>query len=174
MAQVKPPVRSESPSLNQIPRQSKAKKAKNFDNKRRGKTTFRSRSGRNRIFPPPPNIPVTNFNCGNYEFPGLYADTEANCEVSQDQSLNWFRLILKFVSWQVFHMCQSNGHVSSFKCPKGTRFDQRMLVCNWAVRVNCEDSADFFNRDIYTWWFLIYLLLILMIFIISDAVAFLQ
>ena len=88
VAQVKPPVRSDSPSLNQIPRQSKAKKDNRIsDNKRRGKTAFRSRSGRNRIFPPPPNIPVTNFNCGNYEFPGLYADTEANCEVSYQESL---------------------------------------------------------------------------------------
>ena len=48
---------------------------------RRGKA-FRTNNSRNRIFPPPPNIPETNFDCANYEFPGLYADTEANCEVS--------------------------------------------------------------------------------------------
>ena len=83
VAQVKTPVRSESPSLNQIPRQSKAKSDNRIsENKQRKGKSFRSRSGRNRIFPPPPNIPETNFNCGNYEFPGLYADTETNCEVS--------------------------------------------------------------------------------------------
>ena len=49
---------------------------------RRGKA-FRTNNSRNRIFPPPPNIPETNFDCANYEFPGLYADTETNCEVSE-------------------------------------------------------------------------------------------
>ena len=48
---------------------------------RRGKA-FRTNNSRNRIFPPPPNVQETNFDCANYEFPGLYADTEANCEVS--------------------------------------------------------------------------------------------
>ena len=50
---------------------------------RRGKV-FRENNSRNRIFPPPPNIPETNFDCANYEFAGLYADTEANCEVFFD------------------------------------------------------------------------------------------
>ena len=90
VAQVKPPVANEPlSSLNQIPRQGKAtaknrKPSSSKSENRRGKATFqqRSRSGRNRIFPPPPNIPQTNFSCANFEFPGLYADTETNCEVS--------------------------------------------------------------------------------------------
>ena len=49
---------------------------------RRGKA-FRKNNSRNRLFPAPPSIPDTNFDCANFEFPGLYADTEANCEVSK-------------------------------------------------------------------------------------------
>ena len=92
VAQVKPPVANEPlQSLNQIPRQGKTNKNRNLSSKsenRRGKAfQQRSRSGRNRIFPPPPNIPETNFSCTNYEFPGLYADTETNCEVSHQCTL---------------------------------------------------------------------------------------
>ena len=54
---------------------------------RRGKA-FRKNNSRNRLFPAPPSIPDTNFDCANFEFPGLYADTEANCEVSK---LYWVR-----------------------------------------------------------------------------------
>ena len=63
---------------------------------RRGKA-FRTNNSRNRIFPPPPNVQETNFDCANYEFPGLYADTEANCEVSDIIFSNVFgRIISKY------------------------------------------------------------------------------
>ena len=65
---------------------------------RRGKA-FRTNNSRNRIFPPPPNVQETNFDCANYEFPGLYADTEANCEVSDIIFSNVFgRVMSKYNS----------------------------------------------------------------------------
>ena len=68
---------------------------------RRGKA-FRTNNSRNRIFPPPPNVQETNFDCANYEFPGLYADTEANCEVSDIIFSNVFGRV----------MCKYNTRVS--------------------------------------------------------------
>ena len=59
----------------------------NISESRRGKV-FRKNNSRNRLFPAPPSIQKTNFDCANYEFPGLYADTEANCEVSDFTILN--------------------------------------------------------------------------------------
>lgn len=44
-----------------------------------------------------PNIPETGFNCADYEFPGYYADVEAEC--------------------QVFHICQEDGRHDAFLCP---------------------------------------------------------
>ena len=52
-------------------------------------------------------VPVTDFNCRQQEFPGIYTDVESNC--------------------QVFHMCQpQSGEVNSFLCPNGTMFSQQV------------------------------------------------
>ena len=68
---------------------------------RRGKA-FRTNNSRNRIFPPPPNVQETNFDCANYEFPGLYADTEANCEVSDIIFSNVFARVMSTYNIRVF------------------------------------------------------------------------
>ena len=53
-------------------------------------------------------VPVTDFNCRQQEFPGIYTDVESNC--------------------QVFHMCQpQSGELNSFLCPNGTMFSQQVL-----------------------------------------------
>ena len=54
-------------------------------------------------------------------------------------------------------MCQASGHVSSFKCPKGTRFDQRHMVCNWSKRGknnwNLITKRTLFGLLIYIFFF---------------------
>ena len=53
-------------------------------------------------------VPVTDFNCRQQEFPGIYTDVESNC--------------------QVFLMCQpQTGDINSFLCPNGTMFSQQVL-----------------------------------------------
>ena len=74
---------------------------------RRGKA-FRTNNSRNRIFPPPPNVQETNFDCANYEFPGLYADTEANCEVSDIIFSNVFgRVMSKYNNTRVSQVTEN-------------------------------------------------------------------
>ena len=52
-------------------------------------------------------VPDTDFNCRQQEFPGIYTDVESNC--------------------QVFHMCQpQSGERNSFLCPNGTMFSQQV------------------------------------------------
>jgi hypothetical protein len=77
------------------------------------------------------NVPETSFTCSSQQFPGLYADPEADC--------------------RVFHMCHKNGRRSSFLCPSGTAFDQRFMVCNWSKKVDCANAPNLYplNRDLY-------------------------
>ena len=52
-------------------------------------------------------VPDTDFNCRQQEFPGIFTDVESNC--------------------QVFHMCQpQSGELNSFLCPNGTMFSQQV------------------------------------------------
>ena len=43
------------------------------------------------------SVPKTGFQCSDHQWPGYYADPEAQC--------------------QVFHICQANGAMNSFVCP---------------------------------------------------------
>jgi len=78
------------------------------------------------------SIPDTSFDCNVQEFPGIYTDTEAEC--------------------QVFHMCQPNGNADSFLCPNGTMFNQQYFVCDWWYNVDCQAQPTFYglNEFIYT------------------------
>lgn len=76
-------------------------------------------------FPPTPPIPETSFSCEEQDYPGYYADIEANCEI--------------------FHICQEDGRHDSFLCPNTTLFNQQYLVCDWPTNVDCAASADFFS-----------------------------
>jgi len=78
------------------------------------------------------SVPETGFDCNVQEFPGIYSDTEADC--------------------QVFHMCQPNGNADSFLCPNGTMFNQQYFVCDWWYNVDCQAQPTFYglNEFIYT------------------------
>ncbi|KAH8020339.1 hypothetical protein HPB51_000789 [Rhipicephalus microplus] len=59
-------------------------------------------------------IPTTGFDCNDKQFPGMYADPDAGC--------------------QVWHMCTgvpNLGARHSFLCPNGTIFNERRGVCDW-------------------------------------------
>ncbi|KAF8776911.1 uncharacterized protein LOC129975919 [Argiope bruennichi] len=65
-------------------------------------------------------IPLTNFDCKEFQLPGFYADEEADC--------------------QVFHNCDTERQKHSFLCPNGTVFNQELFICDWWYNVKCEDS----------------------------------
>jgi len=78
-------------------------------------------------FPVYPEVPVTGFDCGAQTFPGIYADTEAQC--------------------QVFHMCQPNGNYNSFLCPNGTVFNQQYFICDWWYNFDCGAAENFYGLN---------------------------
>jgi len=82
-------------------------------------------------FPVLASVPQTSFNCNTQKFPGIYADTDADC--------------------QAFHMCQPNGNSDSFLCPNGTVFNQQYFICDWWYNVDCAASPSFYplNEFIY-------------------------
>ncbi|XP_063977982.1 uncharacterized protein LOC135162939 isoform X2 [Diachasmimorpha longicaudata] len=73
-------------------------------------------------------IPQTSFQCQN-EYRGYYADEEAGC--------------------QLFHVCDGNFLVSSFLCPIGSTFSQKLLTCDWWNKVDCSSTRNYHvvNRD---------------------------
>ncbi|KAK8777843.1 hypothetical protein V5799_020818 [Amblyomma americanum] len=67
-------------------------------------------------------IPATGFDCNEKQFPGMYADIDAGC--------------------QVWHMCTgvpNLGARHSFLCPNGTIFNERRGVCDWWYNVECSE-----------------------------------
>ena len=55
---------------------------------------------------------------------------------------------LKKKSLQVYHMCNARGGGRGFLCPMGTKFHQKTMVCDFAKRVKCEQSSNFFHRNV--------------------------
>ena len=63
---------------------------------------------------------------------------------------------------QVFHVCEEGRRQSSFLCPRGTIFNQvpfffqdftatsvqEFRVCDWWYNVKCENSAEYFDRNL--------------------------
>ena len=49
---------------------------------------------------------------------------------------------------QVYHMCNARGGGRGFLCPMGTKFHQKTMVCDFAKRVKCEQSSNFFHRNV--------------------------
>ncbi|XP_018009468.1 proteoglycan 4-like [Hyalella azteca] len=76
-------------------------------------------------------VPETGFQCQAQQHPGLYADTDARC--------------------QVFHICQESGQHDSFLCPNGTVFNQQYFVCDWWYNFLCDSAEQYFglNEFIY-------------------------
>ena len=74
------------------------------------------------------DIPRTDFDCRNAEYPGFYADQQTGC--------------------QVYHSCGSRGgRRHSFICPNGTIFSQEYLICDWWFNVRCSDSHNHFSLN---------------------------
>ena len=45
-------------------------------------------------------------------------------------------------------MCNARGGGRGFLCPMGTKFHQKTMVCDFAKRVKCEQSSNFFHRNV--------------------------
>ncbi|TRY77082.1 hypothetical protein TCAL_02705 [Tigriopus californicus] len=69
----------------------------------------------------------STFSCKN-RHPGYYADMSLSCEV--------------------YHLCSRHGVGLAFNCPRGTRFQQRTMVCDHWFMVNCENSASFYDGNL--------------------------
>ena len=50
--------------------------------------------------------------------------------------------------FQVYHMCNARGGGRGFLCPMLTKFNQKTMVCDFSKRVKCEQSGDFFHRNV--------------------------
>lgn len=70
-------------------------------------------------------VPQTRFECEQQQYPGYYADPEAEC--------------------QAFHICQRGGRKDSFLCPNGTLFNQARLVCEWWFNVDCSRAHSLYS-----------------------------
>ncbi|XP_050698772.1 filaggrin-2-like [Eriocheir sinensis] len=73
---------------------------------------------------PPPHlqIPETGFRCAGLTS-GYYADTHAAAQCRS------------------FHFCGADGTQTSYMCPEGTAFNQRLQVCDHDFRVDCNALA---------------------------------
>ena len=103
-------------------------------------------------FPVLASVPDTGFDCGAQEFPGIYGDTGADCQVCISVfSPITIQTTEYYCAWQVFYMCQPNGNFDSFLCPNGTIFNQQYFICDWWYNVDCAASVNFYalNEFIY-------------------------
>ncbi|XP_033323337.2 uncharacterized protein LOC117218800 [Megalopta genalis] len=80
-------------------------------------------------YPAYTTLPQTGFTCEGRSR-GYYADEMTDC--------------------QVFHVCHDEL-VSSFLCPIGSLFSQKLLTCDWWTKVDCSSSGEYIgaNRDSY-------------------------
>ncbi|XP_031841822.2 uncharacterized protein LOC116431068 [Nomia melanderi] len=80
-------------------------------------------------YPAYTTLPQTGFTCEGRSR-GYYADEVAGC--------------------QVFHVCH-DVLVSSFLCPIGSLFSQKLLTCDWWTKVDCPSSGKYIdvNRNSY-------------------------
>ncbi|XP_012522690.2 uncharacterized protein LOC105828747 isoform X2 [Monomorium pharaonis] len=80
-------------------------------------------------YPAYTRLPQTGFTCEGRSR-GYYADEAAGC--------------------QVFHVCH-DVLVSSFLCPIGSTFSQKLLTCDWWTKVDCASTRRYLevNRDSY-------------------------
>lgn len=80
-------------------------------------------------YPAYTTLPQTGFTCEGRSR-GYYADEAAGC--------------------QVFHVCH-DVLVSSFLCPIGSTFSQKLLTCDWWTKVDCSSTKRYLevNRNSY-------------------------
>lgn len=80
-----------------------------------------------RDYPIYSSVPDTQFRCSDQQWPGYYADPDAQC--------------------QVFHICQADGRSDAFLCPNGTIFSQRLFVCVWWHDFDCSTATQYYNLN---------------------------
>ncbi|XP_043285187.1 uncharacterized protein [Venturia canescens] len=73
-------------------------------------------------YPAYSRLPQTEFVCEAH-YRGYYADEAAGC--------------------QVFHVCDGSFLVSSFLCPVGSIFSQKLLTCDWWNKVDCSLTRNY-------------------------------
>lgn len=73
------------------------------------------------------NIPNTSFTCEKKPFEGFFVDKETGCAY--------------------YHQCL-NGRKSTYRCMRGTLFDQRTLSCNFEEKVKCSDSDQYYTSNL--------------------------
>ncbi|KZC13451.1 hypothetical protein WN55_05002 [Dufourea novaeangliae] len=80
-------------------------------------------------YPAYTTLPQTGFTCEGRSR-GYYADEVSGC--------------------QVFHVCH-DVLISSFLCPIGSLFSQKLLTCDWWTKVDCSSSGKYIdvNRNSY-------------------------
>lgn len=66
----------------------------------------------------------------NFSLAGYYADEEAGC--------------------QLFHVCDGNFLISSFLCPIGSIFSQKVLTCDWWNKVDCSLTKNYYTINSQT------------------------
>ena len=49
---------------------------------------------------------------------------------------------------QVYHLCNRHGGGMAFECPRGTRFQQRTMVCDHEHLVQCHNSEQYFHSNL--------------------------
>lgn len=73
-------------------------------------------------------IPKTSFTCVNKPYnPGMYADEETGCKV--------------------YHICIDDRQ-ESFFCGNSALFNQEILVCDHAAKINCQASQSYWKANI--------------------------
>ncbi|XP_054163387.1 uncharacterized protein LOC128961201, partial [Oppia nitens] len=69
----------------------------------------------------------STFRCEYMRYFGYYADINTNC--------------------RVFHVCTPDGRKSTFICPYGLLFNQKLTVCDWSRNVDCRQSIQFYDTN---------------------------
>merc|ERR1712008_259785 len=88
---------------------------------------FNIGSSRNKRKLPSGRETSADFSCRDRP-PGYYADMNLGCEV--------------------YHLCNRHGGGMAFECPRGTRFQQRTMVCDHEHLVECHQSAKYFHSNL--------------------------
>ena len=75
-------------------------------------------------------IPQSDFNCSQQQYPGYFADVSSRC--------------------QMFHVCWDNREYN-FLCPNGTVFNQQDFVCTWWTEFDCNSAPSLYylNDNLY-------------------------
>lgn len=107
---------------------------------------------------PFPLIPKTSFTCDDkLILPGYYADLETGCRVYHFCFARAPKVDVVEQVHQGDHRLQLLVHhlpqpeqqqMKSFFCGQGTLFNQKLLICDHEVNVNCPESIHYYGANI--------------------------